>query len=222
MTANHTGGLGRQAVDWTVIASTGQRFVDFAPYVPSVNDAGLVAFQATLAGGGSGVFVGDGGPVEAAVTPPTVMRVTSHPDVNGSGKISFYGQLAADVDAVLLAGGGRHDVLEDTRGSFTAIGPLGPTMNEAGAVAFRANDIEHGAGVFVSRENGVATIATSSDGWSEFHGLPVVDDAGSVVFRATKGDRTHGIYTFGGGTLRTVVQTGEEFATLGQIGRAHV
>lgn len=82
-------------MDWTVIASTGQRFVDFAPYVPSVNDAGLVAFQATLAGGGSGVFVGDGGPVTDAVTPPAVVQVTSHPDVNGSGEISCYGRLTS-------------------------------------------------------------------------------------------------------------------------------
>jgi hypothetical protein len=33
-------------VSWTVIAGTGERFSDFAPYVPSVNDKGTVAFQA--------------------------------------------------------------------------------------------------------------------------------------------------------------------------------
>jgi hypothetical protein len=33
---------------WTVIATTGERFSDFAPYVASVNDAGTVAFQPAL------------------------------------------------------------------------------------------------------------------------------------------------------------------------------
>jgi len=39
---------------WTVIATTGERFSSFAPYVASVNDAGTVAFQAALRGGGTG------------------------------------------------------------------------------------------------------------------------------------------------------------------------
>ena len=42
----------------TVIATTGERFSGFAPYAASVNDAGMVAFQATLREGGSGVFTG--------------------------------------------------------------------------------------------------------------------------------------------------------------------
>jgi hypothetical protein len=34
----------------TVIATAGERFSDFAPYVASVDDAGLAAFQAALRG----------------------------------------------------------------------------------------------------------------------------------------------------------------------------
>jgi hypothetical protein len=37
-----------------LIASTGERFSDFAPYVPSVNDVGTVAFQADTDGRWSG------------------------------------------------------------------------------------------------------------------------------------------------------------------------
>jgi len=47
----------------TLIATTGERFSDFSPYVASVNDAGTVAFQAALHDGGSGVFTGNGGEV---------------------------------------------------------------------------------------------------------------------------------------------------------------
>src|SRR3972149_7611154 len=48
--------------EFTPIASTGDRFTDFAPYVPAVNNLGVVAFQATLRAGGAGGFAGPGGP----------------------------------------------------------------------------------------------------------------------------------------------------------------
>jgi hypothetical protein len=47
----------------TLVAATGDRFSDFSPYVASINNAGVVAFQATLRAGGMGVFTGDGGPI---------------------------------------------------------------------------------------------------------------------------------------------------------------
>jgi hypothetical protein len=53
------------AFEFTLIAEIGERFCDFAPYVPSVNDAGVVAFQAALPSGGSGVFTGEGQDVDA-------------------------------------------------------------------------------------------------------------------------------------------------------------
>ena len=51
----------------TRIADTSDRFADFAPYVASVNDHGVVAFQATTRDGGSGVFAGSGGPISTLV-----------------------------------------------------------------------------------------------------------------------------------------------------------
>src|SRR5437870_13672712 len=75
----------------TVIATTGERFSDFAPYVASVNDAGTVAFQAALQGGGSGVFIGSGGAVAGAVGPALLAAVTGHPDLNNAGGRGLYG-----------------------------------------------------------------------------------------------------------------------------------
>src|SRR5437870_12879537 len=76
-----------------VIATTGELFSDFAPYVASVNDAGTVAFQAALRGGGTGVFTGSGGAVAQAAAPSLLAGVTSHPDLNDDGATSFYGDL---------------------------------------------------------------------------------------------------------------------------------
>src|SRR5437899_12640492 len=76
----------------TVIATTGERFSDFSPYVASVNDAGSVAFQAALRGGGTGVFIGSGGAVAQAAGPTRPAAPTSHPDLNGAGAAVFYGE----------------------------------------------------------------------------------------------------------------------------------
>src|SRR5438094_558143 len=83
----------------TVVAMTGKRFSGFAPYVASVNDAGLVAFRAALRGGGSAVFAGDGGEVEELISRSIHEGVTSHPDLNNARDASFYGDLARGVRA---------------------------------------------------------------------------------------------------------------------------
>src|SRR5262249_1239250 len=46
---------------FTTIADTTRGFDDFSPYVASLNSEGTVAFQASLKGGGSGIFTGTGG-----------------------------------------------------------------------------------------------------------------------------------------------------------------
>jgi hypothetical protein len=82
-----------------VIATTGEEFSDFAPYLASVNDAGTVVFQAALDDGRTGVFTGRGA---AVLGPSPVARVTTHPDVNNAGDMSFYGDLPNGRQAVFL------------------------------------------------------------------------------------------------------------------------
>ena len=198
----------------TVIATTGERFTDFAPYVASVNDVGTVAFQAALGGGGSGVFTGSGEAVAEAVDPTFLAGVTSHPDVNEAGAVSFYGNLAGGGDGVLLVSDGQLCTIADTRGGFASIGPLGPTMNESGMVAFRANRSVGVSGVFAGDGSAVATLADTKGSWGGFHGLPVVNKGGTVVFRADREDGVQGIYASCSRSIRTVAETGDVFETL--------
>jgi hypothetical protein len=198
----------------TVIATTGERFSGFAPYAASVNDAGMVAFQATLRAGGSGVFTGSGGPVVEVAGPGLLAGVTSHPDVNDGGATSFYGDLPDGGQGVFLLRDGRLRTIADTRGRFALVGPLGPTMNEAGKVAFRADPAAGVSGIFAGDGAAVATVADTEGGWSRFHGLPVIDKGGTVVFRADREDGVEGIYAGRGGSIRTVVETGDMFETL--------
>jgi hypothetical protein len=200
---------------WTVIATTGERFSEFAPYVASVNDAGTVAFQAALRGGGTGVFTGSGGAVEEAVGPGLLAGVTSHPDLNNAGVMSFYGDLPGGGQGVLLLRDWRLETVADTRGPFASIGPLGPTMNEAGIVAFRADRAAGVSGIFAGDGAAVTTVADTDGRWGGFHGLPVITSGGTVVFRADRKDGVQGIYAEREGSIRTVAETGDLFETLG-------
>lgn len=143
---------------FVLIAETGERFVDFGPYVASINDAGMVAFYAD-----SGVFVGDGG----SVTKVASGRFTSHPDIDSSGRVCVYS------DEGLVLG---HDLIP-----MAGLGPLGPTMNDRFAVAVRRGD-----GVFIV-EHGPCVLVADTTSFERFHGLPVIDDEGTVIFRADKG-----------------------------------
>jgi hypothetical protein len=197
-----------------VIATTEERFSDFAPYVASVNDEDTVAFQAALRGGGTGVFAGNGGPIAEVVGPALLAGVTSHPDLNESGATSFYGEFADGAQGVFLLRDGRLQTLASTRDGFATIGPLGPTMNEAGTVAFRAEHVAGDSGVFAGDGATVVTVADTEGGWREFHGLPVIDRSGTVVFRADREDGVQGIYAGREGTLETIAETGDVFETL--------
>jgi len=205
----------------TVIATTGERFSAFAPYVASVNDAGTVAFQATLPDGGSGVFTGDGREVKEAAGPALLAGVTSHPDVNTAGDMSFYGELLDGGEAVFVVREGRLDAVADTAGPFASVGPLGPTMNEAGATAFRADSAPGVSGVFAGDGAAVTTIADTQGPWSRFHGLPVITGDGTVVFRADRTDGVQGIYAGRGGSIQAVAETGDVFDTLGPFPSAN-
>ena len=205
--------LGQSPLRLTVIATTGEQFSDFAPYVASVNDAGTVAFQAALQGGGTGVFMSSGGEITEAAGPGLLAGVTSHPDLNDAGDMSFYGELSGGVEAVFLL---RDELqtIADTRGQFTSIGPLGPTMNETGMVAFRADVAERVSGIFAGDGAGAVTIADTKGPWSQFHGLPVINRGGTMVFRADRKDGVEGVYAGGEGSIRTVVETGDVFEAL--------
>jgi hypothetical protein len=199
---------------WTVIASTGERFSDFAPYVASVNDEDTVAFQAALRAGGTGVFTGDGAAIAEVAGPTLLAGVTSHPDLNSSGATSFYGELADGAQGVFLLRDGRLQAIAGTRDGFAVVGPLGPTMNEAGTVAFRAERTAGVSGIFAGDGAAATTVADSECGWSAFHGLPLIDGRGTVVFRADREDGVQGIYARRGGSIETVAETGDLFETL--------
>lgn len=214
----------RQTVTLTTIAETSDRFRDFSPYVAAINDAGTVAFQATLLDGTTGIFTGSGGVVASRLesTGDVASRFYSHPDINNEGALCVYGVLAGGHERVLLAHEGGVIAFADTSGPFLSICPLGPTMNHRGAVAFRANTRAQRSGVFTRLPDGSLVTVADTGRFAGFQGLPVITDDGSVVFRADLPKGGHGIYRSRGQDLEAVAMTGDRFHTLGFFPSANV
>ncbi len=203
----------------TVVATTGKRFGEFAPYVASINDEGIVAFQSTLRDGGSGVFAGAGGRVEELVRRSLHAGVTSHPDLNDARDTSFYGELPRGGRGVFLLRDGRLQMVADTHGAFASIGPLGPTMNEAGTVAFRADsavvfraDCRDGAeGIYAGRGGTMRAVAETGERFASLSLFPSASEGGIIAFAATLRGGGQGVFTDDDGRIACVTERGEAF-----------
>ena len=199
------------------IADTGDRFADFAPYVPSIDPQGHVAFQASLRVGGSGVFLArDGSIADLALTGDLIGDFMSHPDISSDGSWCAYATLRSGEQAVVLGRAGRAASIADTRGSLTRIGPLGPVMNEAGVVAFRADTDSKCPAIFKVEGASIVRVADSRR-FSAFHGLPVINGSGRVVFRADFEGGGQGIIADDHGVHITLADTTGAFAELGRF-----
>jgi len=199
------------------VADTGDRFDDFAPYVPSIDARGRVAFQASLRGGGSGIFLAsDGSITDLALTSDFIDDFTSHPDISSDGSWCAYATLRSGKQAVVLGRGGRVASIADTRGTLTRIGPLGPVMNEAGMVAFRADTDTDGPAIFKAVGASIVPVADSRR-FGAFHGLPVINGSGRVVFRADFEGGGQGIIADDHGEQITLVDTTGTFVELGKF-----
>lgn len=206
------GRLHARRYELTPIADLSGGFEDFAPFVPSINDHGSVAFQARLQGGSSGVFIGTGGAVHPALT--TVLgpyaTICSHPDIDDREGIVCYATLGTGERVVVAAA----DEVATT--IARSAGPLGPTINGDGIAAFRTDDGTK-TGVSVTHAGGIAVVAAAGDRFSAFHGLPTINASGSIAFRADLTGGGSAICVAGDGTSVAVAETGSTFESLGQF-----
>ena len=203
----------------TPIAATGEQFLGFDVFVPSINDDGVVAFTATLAGGRTGVFCGDGASVGPVYLDGAAGPVVSHPDIDSAGNVCFYVEARVPVKSAVLhvdRATKRVRTLAEVGEVFQRIGPLGPTMID-GAVAFRADTWAGDCGAFLARDDEVVRIADTRGAFLEFDGLPVLDGAGRVVFRATLNDEAEVIAASIGGPQVLLVATGNRFFSVGRF-----
>jgi hypothetical protein len=183
-----------------VIAATGNEFMDFAPYVPAINNAGVVAFQARLAAATptTGVFTSDG---RAILPSPGIRDFVSHPDINDSGQMCVYVERDSGVRTLLSVA--PSNVVSLPLPEHTIVGALGPTINQAGTVGFRGIEC-----VALLETQGPRTVATlSSVGpFAAFQGLPVVTEGGALVFFAEASNGRNGIHIVHKNESRSLVR----------------
>lgn len=141
-------------------------------FVASVNDDGVVAFQATLSDAHGGVFTSDGKSIsDVAVTASAACPArlfSSHPDINQAGLLVVYGTLKSGDDALLLMHPDGSTAATDARDLFRGIGPLGPTMNEHGDVAVRGTSQHGRACIRVWRDAQFHAVAEAGDRFCGF------------------------------------------------------
>ncbi len=174
----------------TPVAATDSRLSDFKPYVPSINDAGVVCFQAGLRDGRTGLFTATTDVQEVAASGSAACPVaafTSHPDINDQGDVTAYARLASgDEVLALLRPGAAWQIVGPQQG-FYGIGPLGPTMNAGGTVALRATTARGTASIELWDGDQFTRVAETGETFTGFAGLPVINARGDVVFRADEG-----------------------------------
>jgi hypothetical protein len=201
----------------SVVASTGERFARFAPYVPSIADHGCVAFQAALTAGGTAALATVGARIDQVIGRPEVSAVLSHPDVDRHGRVSAYVEDQDGTGAVAIVDDGALRLLARAAGPLVAVGPAGPTMDDTGRVAFRATLASGASGLFLGDRSGVVEVARTGERWAGFEGLPVVAADGRVTFRADGVDGSHAILRWDGSAAETVAETGGEWTALGRF-----
>lgn len=187
----------------------------FGPYVPSVGVDGRVAFQATRADGTSTVLVGDGAEDAQALAISEPFRgheVVSHPAVGEAG-IAWFGKNGSR-DVLLLHRDGVTDALLDAPDpGIEALGPLGPTIDDAGAVAFRAT--VHGRPAAGVVRDGIVELF--EDGTlPRLAGLPLSSD-GALVLRADDLRGRNVLLRVRGNEQEVLLATGRGLASLGSF-----
>jgi hypothetical protein len=152
--------------------------------IPSINDAGVVAFLGDAPSGGSAkaVYVGSGGPLVVLADgtgQPNASDFVS-PVINNNGLVVYRSPLGIAV----------HDGLSETliapySGPFQSAGNL--DISDSGVIVFEGSiNLGLAQGIYILTQFGFDVVADTNDGFTNI-GAPSINNAGQVVFLASGG-----------------------------------
>ncbi len=215
--------------DFTLIATSNTGTIHNLG-VPSINDSGAVAFQASLTAGGYGVFTGSGGPLTTIVNSNdgvfNTFSLGAQPMINNAGTVAFFGQLNPGADGnpsstsatnglFTGAGGAITTIVLADGTTFSSVSFI-PSINNSGVVAFQAGLAAGGQGIFTGDGTTTKTITTST---TNVFGNPDINSAGTVAYwermGTFPGPFTFGVFRSDGTTTTTIAQTGSGFFSFG-------
>ncbi|MEE9173080.1 MAG: choice-of-anchor tandem repeat NxxGxxAF-containing protein [candidate division NC10 bacterium] len=201
----------------------------FSDMTTTLNDAGEVAFAATVSGSTApvGIFLGDGRVVLSLVRSgdpaPGGGSFTSvrDPSLNDAGAVAFRGMLGSSTEGIFLRSStgqltavARTDDPAPRGGLFRNFGH--PAMNNLGVIVFTARLDDLSEGLFRFANGIIATLARTGDfplgggTFDRFSGLsstegPAINDVGQVVFHSILADGRRGVFVVEPTTLPTQI-----------------
>ncbi len=170
------------------IADTAGQFRFFGSrYSTSINTAGTVTFYAALDLGPGGIFVNNGGSVNAVLVNSQSVSVGSGISMNDAGTIAF---VSGNNTGVFTTNGGQITTIVTDAGQLNYFGTA-PSLNEVGTVAFVAGkDGRDGDafGIYSGNGGSLTTIADISGPFSYLGDFsfrqPSINGSGNVAFVA--------------------------------------
>jgi hypothetical protein len=197
--------------EFTRMVDTTEGFSSFGDF-PAINNHGEVAYSAVRNDTGAGVFrIRDTGEKAATIASIGDGLSLFGDDValNPSGVVAFDATTTTGSRAIFKGDGASRILIADsTANGLSRIGLGSPSINADGIVAFFSALAQRGSpeAVFTGTGGPLRTVAsTSATGFTGF-GNVAINAAGTVVFPATLGDGSRGVFTIGG-TLIDVVDT---------------
>ena len=184
----------------------------------SINDVGQVVFTAELKTGGTGVFLGSGGPVTTVADTSGVFSFFGFASVNGLGQPSFFANkrsFPTVVPGVFAGIGGTIPIV--TIGGRILEFDGDPFSSHSGSltVITAALDRFGNAKAIVSGNGGpVTNIADTTSGlFSDLDLDPRVNGSGQVAFHGIRTDQSEGIFIGNGGPPTTIADTSGSFSS---------
>jgi hypothetical protein len=193
-------------------------------YNPVINDSDTVAYGRTLLGNrviASLDVESSNGAVISIASLSSRLFTSYRPVINNAGTVAFsatsQGSPAPGVflfsqDISISSGNSTTTIARTSDLFFSRLG--NPALNDSGTVAFWADPVAGGSGIFTSSGGSVATLIDSSGPFSSFRGT-AINDSNTVAFLADLDAGGSGIFTSSGGAITTVADTSGPFSSFG-------
>ena len=183
-------------------------------FVPSINNNGVVAFQAGLAAGGQGIFTGDGTTTNTIVTTST--NVLGIPDINDAGTVAYWERMGTFPGpftfGVFSSDGTTTTTIAQTGSGFFIFGSgtASPKINDNGTVGFTAVSLGL-QGIYTGSGGALTDVVDSSGPFNISFATSnfSLNDSGEVAFLSDLKAGGTGIFTGPDPVNDKVIETGD-------------
>ena len=190
----------RYEIEFTNVVDSTSGFGAFGNF-PAINNHGAIAFTAVQNGVGAGVFLVREASEKATPIATVSDGLTFFADsvaVNSAGVVAF-AATTTDNSLAIFKGDGvfRRLIADSIANGLFKLGLGAPSINAAGTVAFSSVLAQRGSPSAIFTSNGgplKTVVSTGASGFTGFQNV-AINDAGTVVFPASRTDGSIGVFT---------------------------